>query len=352
VPPEQPSGFFGEERARVKVTSPAPVLAISDLSVRFPVRRDLAQVVGGTPKLSVVAVDGVSLAVSAGELVALVGESGSGKTTLAQAALGLIHTDAGSSQLRDINVLRASRRSLRRARRLAQFVYQDPYEALDTHLTVGQIVGEPLAIHHVGSRVDRRRLVVGALERVELTPAEQYLNRYPHELSGGQRQRVAVAAALVLEPKLLVADEPVSMLDVSLRAGVLQLLGRLRDQGLAVLMITHDLATAATYADRIAVMYLGRIVEEGPAAMVIQDPRHPYTHALLSAVPRLFSDSDSEMPPLRGEIPDPLHIPAGCRFHTRCPVAFNRCAEVDPQPERVGANHVAACFLAADPKWR
>jgi len=237
-------------------------------------------------------------------------------------------------------------RALRPLRRRIQMVYQDPYESLDPRLRVRQAVEEPLAIHRIGdSREEREARVREALERVELTPPELYLDRYPHELSGGQRQRVAIAAALVLDPALLVADEPVSMLDVSVRAGVLSLLDSLKRSGLAILMITHDLSTAARFADRIAVMYLGRIVEEGPAAEVVRSPQHPYTQALLSVVPRRDPRERHTGQVLRGETPDAVHIPSGCRFHPRCPLAFDRCSVEEPLLGPTPAGHPAACLL-------
>jgi oligopeptide/dipeptide ABC transporter ATP-binding protein len=223
-------------------------------------------------------------------------------------------------------------------------VYQDPYESLDPRLRVRQAVEEPLAIHRIGTRREREERVRDALARVELSPPDLYLDRYPHELSGGQRQRVAIAAALVLEPALLVADEPVSMLDVSVRAGVLALLDSLKRSGLAILMITHDLSTAARFADRIAVMYLGRIVEEGPAAQVVRSPQHPYTKALLSVVPRRDPRERHTGQVLRGETPDAVRIPSGCRFHPRCPLAFERCPVEEPALAPA-AGHRAACLL-------
>jgi peptide/nickel transport system ATP-binding protein len=232
-----------------------------------------------------------------------------------------------------------------------QMIYQDPYESLDPRFRVRQTVEEPLLIHRVGgSKAGRRELVAEALARAELTPPELYLERYPHELSGGQRQRVAIAASLVLDPELLVADEPVSMLDVSVRAGILSLLDRLRrDTGMAILMITHDLSTAAHFADRIAVMYLGRIVEEGPAADVVSNPQHPYTRALLSVVPKRDPRDRTKPQILRGETPNPIHIPPGCRFHPRCPVAEARCRTIDPELHTASGaatpDHRAACVL-------
>jgi oligopeptide/dipeptide ABC transporter ATP-binding protein len=320
------------------------LLQVEDLVVRYPVPRGLVGTVARRPHETVHAVDGVSFTIAAGEMVALVGESGCGKTTTAQAVMRLVDPVSGSIRFEDRDLTRLGVRALRPLRRRIQMVYQDPYESLDPRFRVRQAVEEPLAIHGIGSRGERVR---EALERVELTPSELYLDRYPHELSGGQRQRVAIAAALVLEPALLVADEPVSMLDVSVRAGVLSLLERLKGDGLAILMITHDLSTAARFADRIAVMYLGRIVEEGPAAAVIREPQHPYTKALLSVVPRRDPRERATGQVLRGETPDAVRIPSGCRFHPRCPVAFDACSSTDPALEPTAAGHPAACLLTA-----
>ena len=322
------------------------LLEVDDLVVRYPVPRGIVGTIARRPPTSVHAVDGVSFAVGAGEMVALVGESGCGKTSTAQAVMRLVDAEGGAIRFEGRDVTKASVRTLRPLRRRIQMVYQDPYESLDPRLRVRQAVEEPLAIHRLGgSREERARRVREALERVELTPPELYLERYPHELSGGQRQRVAIAAALVLEPALLVADEPVSMLDVSVRAGVLSLLDGLKRSGLAILMITHDLSTAARFADRIAVMYLGRIVEEGPAAAVVRSPQHPYTKALLSVVPRRDPRERHGGVVLRGETPDAVRIPSGCRFHPRCPVAEGRCRVEEPLLEPTAAGHRAACLL-------
>jgi oligopeptide/dipeptide ABC transporter ATP-binding protein len=317
------------------------LLEVEDLVVRYPVARGIVGTVTRQPAERVHAVDGVSFTVGSGEMLALVGESGCGKTTTAQAVMRLVEPDAGSIRFEDRDLTGLGTRALRPLRRRIQMVYQDPYESLDPRFRVRQAVEEPLLIHGIGERETRVR---DALERVELTP-ELYLDRYPHELSGGQRQRVAIAAALVLEPALLVADEPVSMLDVSVRAGVLSLLESLKQAGLAILMITHDLSTAARFADRIAVMYLGRIVEEGPAADVVRDPQHPYTKALLSVVPRRDPRERNTGQVLRGETPDAVHIPSGCRFHPRCPVAFADCRTTEPALAQTPAGHPAACLL-------
>jgi oligopeptide/dipeptide ABC transporter ATP-binding protein len=324
------------------------LLSVEDLVVHYVVPRGLFASAARRPEQRVHAVDGVSLTLGRGELLALVGESGCGKTTTAQTVLRLLDPVSGRISFDGQDITALSNRSLRPLRRRMQIIYQDPYESLDPRFTVRAAVEEPLLIHRAGSKQKRSELVLDALARVELTPPELFLDRYPHELSGGQRQRVAIAASIVLGPDLLVADEPVSMLDVSVRAGVLGLLDRLRQGGLGILMITHDLSTAARYADRIAVMYLGRIVEEGPAEAVVRDPQHPYTKALLSVVPRRDPRERSRPQILTGEAPDAVRIPVGCRFHPRCPRAIADCREIDPvlEPHGEGSGHRAACILA------
>jgi oligopeptide/dipeptide ABC transporter ATP-binding protein len=327
------------------------LLEVDGLVVRYPVARGLSGAVLRRPRLQVHAVSGVSFTVSRGEMVALVGESGCGKTTTAQAVLRLVAPDAGTVRFDGIDVTALGPRELRRLRRRMQIIYQDPYESLDPRFRVEATVAEALVVHREGSRAERRRRVEQALELAGLTPPELYLDRYPHELSGGQRQRVAIAASLALGPDLLVADEPVSMLDVSVRAGILTILDELRDRGLAVLMITHDLSTAARFADRICVMYLGRIVEEGPAEQVIEEPLHPYTKALLSVVPRRDPRRRVRPQILRGETPNPIEVPPGCRFHPRCPVAVEECRTIDPELRAptgaTAGGHRAACILVA-----
>ena len=327
----------------------APLLEVEDLVTQYPVPRGIAGVLARRPKQVVHAVEGISLTLGKGEMLALVGESGCGKTTTAQTVMRLVEPVSGTIRFRGQDISRLPARALRPLRRRMQIIYQDPYESLDPRFRVRATVEEPLIVHRVGdSQAERRRLVEEALDRAGLTPHELYLERYPHELSGGQRQRVAIAAGLVLDPELLVADEPVSMLDVSVRAGILSLLDGLRQGGLGILMITHDLSTAAHYADRIAVMYLGRIVEEGPARDVVRDPQHPYTKALISVVPKRDPRERSTPQILTGETPNPVILPSGCRFHPRCPSVFERCSEDDPrallgvsgQPD-----HTAACWL-------
>jgi len=334
------------------VTGEGILLDVADLRARYPVRRSIADRLARRPRHWVRAVDGVSFSLRRGEMVALVGESGCGKTTTAQTILRMVESAGGTITVDGQDITALSQRRLRPLRRGIQMVYQDPYESLDPRFRVRQTVAEPLLVHGIGAtRRERDELVAGALERAGLAPAGLYLDRYPHELSGGQRQRVAIAAALALDPVLLLADEPVSMLDVSVRAGVLALLDGLRRDGrLGVLMITHDLSTAAHFADRIAVMYLGRIVEYGPARQVINDPQHPYTKALLSVVPDRDPRRRKTAQILSGETPNPVAIPTGCRFRPRCPIAEDRCAETDPQLKLARAAHPepheVACILA------
>jgi oligopeptide/dipeptide ABC transporter ATP-binding protein len=325
-----------------------PVLEVEGLRVDFAApRRGNRWRFWRNPKVT--AVDGISLTVRSKELVALVGESGSGKTTTAHAILRLIDSGSDAIRLNGTDLASVTGRELRRLRPRMQLVYQDPYESLDPRCRVRSIIAEPIRIHGLaGSAQERVRMVEDVLARVGLTPPELFLDRYPHELSGGQRQRVAIAASLSLNPELLIVDEPVSMLDVSVRAGVLDLFSDLRSSGLAIMMITHDLATAAHYADRVAVMYLGRIVEEGPTAAVIAVPKHPYTKALLSVVPSLDRQPGERRQLLNDEIPDALHVPTGCRFRTRCPEVVDLCANEDPDLRLVGRGHSVACLLVPE----
>lgn len=322
------------------MTAVHPILEVADLAKHYPLRRDLADTLRRAPRCVVRAVDGVSFNLERGEVLALVGESGCGKTTTALTVLGLVEPSAGEVRFegRPLHVELRRDRGLRRA---IQMVFQDPYESLNPRMRVGEIVAEPLAVHGVGTAAEREARVREALEEVGLRPAEEFVGRLPHELSGGQRQRVVIAASLVTEPRLLVADEPVSMLDVSIRAEILGLLDELRRRrGISVLFITHDLATAALFADRVAVMYLGRIVEIGATAQVMEAPRHPYTRALLSVVPSI-ARRGRERIVLQGETPNPADIPPGCRFHPRCPLADQNCKQVDPALEPVDGRLVA-----------
>jgi peptide/nickel transport system ATP-binding protein len=361
VPPERPVDGVGVVSAEPAVSfeptpSPAavPLLEVEGLVVHYPIARGISGTVTRRPKLVAHAVEGISFSVGEGELLALVGESGCGKTTTAQATMRLVDPVSGTIRFKGKDITTLGPKEMRPLRRRMQIIYQDPYDSLDPRFRVKDAVEESLLVHSLGSRDERHQRVVHALERAGLSPADLFLNRFPHELSGGQRQRVAIAAALVLEPELLVADEPVSMLDVSVRAGILSLLDGLRRSGLGILMITHDLSTAARYADRIAVMYLGRVVEEGPAREVVGNPQHPYTQALISVVPKRDPRMRGAPQILKGETPNPTKVPSGCRFHPRCPRAFDRCPKEDPVEQLPTAveGHSAACWLLDEQRMR
>jgi peptide/nickel transport system ATP-binding protein len=328
------------------------LLEIHQLKKLFPVPRGIGGVLLRQPKRVVHAVDGISFQVKRGEVLSLVGESGSGKTTTGLCSIGLLSPSAGHISLEgeDMSVLlhRSRRGELRRK---AQIIFQDPYESLNPRQTVFDTVAEPLEVHHLtGSHDEKVERVTEALEDAGLKPAVDYFNRYPQELSGGQRQRVAVGTALVLKPRLLVADEPVSMLDVSIRAELLSLLVRLRDQyGITILYITHDLATAAHIADRVAVMYLGVIVEIGPAKAVLGSPYHPYTKALMSVIPVPNPTRRKKRMVLQGEAPNPIDLPPGCRFHPRCPEAKEDCRLMVPVLSEGENGHYTMCGLPRAP---
>lgn len=299
------------------------------------------------PENFVHAVDDVDLQLKRGEVIALVGESGCGKSTLALTLMLLEQATEGTILFEGNDITHAGTKERKAIRQRIQMVFQDPYESLNPTQTIEEIVSEPLVVHGVVANAEERRTrVLRALEDSGLKPAEDYMYRFPHQLSGGQRQRVVIASALVLEPHLLLADEPVSMLDVSIRAEIINLLADLRrKRGISVIFITHDLGTVGYFADRIAVMYLGRVVEIGTMREVLKKPKHPYTQALLSVIPVPNPRMRKERVILQGETPNPIDLPSGCRFHPRCPVAIDVCKQSDPPLIQLTDTHKAACLL-------
>src|SRR3989440_1952678 len=321
-------------------TNGAPLVEVQSLKKYFPIRAGILQ----REVARVHAVDAVSLAVSKGETVGLVGESGCGKSTLGRCIVRLLEPTDGDVVFDGRSIGKLGARSLRPLRREMQMVFQDPYASLNPRKRVGSIVGDPLKIHGLGDRKERKKQVEELLETVGLSP--EHYNRFPHEFSGGQRQRIGVARALALRPKLVVADEPVSALDVSIQAQMVNLLEELQDEfGLTYVFIAHDLGVVRHVSDRIAVMYLGKLVELSPAEELYQRPIMPYTEALLSAVPIPDPDlsAQRERIVLEGDVPSPIHPPSGCRFHPRCRYATDICTQVEPPLADYGNGHLAAC---------
>lgn len=323
-------------------TNGQPLVSIRDLKVHFPVAG--AGVFGRSDRI-VKAVDGVSLDIQPGETMGLVGESGCGKTTLGRAVLRLVEPTSGQVFFHDRDLAHLSPRDMRAHRRYLQVIFQDPYASLNPRMTVSQIIGEPLDTFRLARGEGKRQRVQELMEMVGLSP--RLMKRYPHEFSGGQRQRIGIARALAVDPEFIVADEPISALDVSIQSQIMNLLDRLRTQkNLTYLFISHDLRAVRHLSHRVAVMYLGRIVELADAAKVYVEPLMPYTKALISAVP--VPDPRVEMTRrrivLQGDVPSPINPPSGCRFRTRCPYAISACAEVEPQLVEIKPAHFAACI--------
>lgn len=323
------------------------IVSAENLKKYFPVKQGLFETLLSRRGVFVKAVDNISIHVKKGEVLGLVGESGSGKTTTGRLLLRLLDPTEGTIRYKDKDIAHLSAREMKPLRKEMQIIFQDPYESLDPRMLVKNIVAEPLRIQKVAKteeELDER--VKQILREVEMVPPEEFMLRFPHELSGGQRQRVAVARAFVLDPEFVVADEPVSMLDVSIRAEILNLmLALVQKRGASFLYITHDLALARHMCDRIAVMYLGRIVEIGDTDAIINNPLHPYTKALIQAVPVPDPASKRTGEVISGEIPSPINPPPGCSFHTRCPYAHSRCTYEDPPLLEVEKGHWAACHL-------
>ncbi len=318
------------------------LVQIEGLRVHFQTRRGLFRTA------TVRAVDGVTLTLGRGETVAVVGESGSGKTTLGKATLRLVELTEGRIVFDDTNLAELDDRKLREFRRRAQAIFQDPYASISSFMTIYTAVEEPLRVHGVADRRNREELVLEALEQVRLSPAREFAATYPHTLSGGQRQRVSIARAMVLGPEYVVADEPVSMIDASSRAEILYLLRDIQEsRGLTFLYITHDIASARHFSDRIAVMYSGGVVELGPSAELIEQPLHPYSQALLDAVPEPDPANRLRLRQvIPGEPPNPTAVPPGCPFHPRCPKAISgTCETVSPSLQQVSPGHWVSCHL-------
>ena len=320
-------------------TTPAQLVTVTGLVKHFPVE--------GSDDV-VRAVDGVSFDILRGETLGLVGESGCGKSTVGRCLLRLIEPTSGEVNFGGRNVLTLRKSEMRQLRREMQIVFQDPYASLNPRMKVGDIIGEPLIIHKIGTKKERHERVKELLRRVGLNP--DYSKRYPHEFSGGQRQRIGVARTLALNPQLIVADEPVSALDVSVQAQVVNLLQELQQEfGLTYLFISHGLAVVEHISTRVAVMYLGRIVESASAKNLYLQPLHPYTQALLSAIPVPDPSRTRERIVLQGDVPTPINPPSGCRFRTRCPIAIDDCARIDPELREGSPGHEVACIRV--PGW-
>jgi oligopeptide/dipeptide ABC transporter ATP-binding protein len=329
--------MLGEHSARPRGEV---LLEVDDVVKHYPIRRGvLSRVVG-----QVRAVDGVSFDIYRGETLGLVGESGCGKSTLARVILRLSDTTSGDVRFEGTSLLSLGRRDMRRMRKRMQIVFQDPYGSLNPRLTIGSMIGEAIRIHKLATGTAVRERVAELLERVGI-PAE-HMNRYPHEFSGGQRQRVGIARALAVAPDLIIADEPVSALDVSIQAQIVNLLKDLQESlGLTYLFIAHDLGVVEYISDRVAVMYLGRIVELTDAGRLYADAQHPYTQALLSAIPSLDPTRKSKRVILPGDVPSPSNVPRGCAFHPRCPHAMQVCSEETPLLREVEPGRQVACWL-------
>ncbi len=309
-----------------------PLLSVTDLKTHYRSRDGLLR-----------AVDGIDLVVERGETVGLVGESGCGKSTLGKTVLRLVDPTAGRIEFKGEDITVLDQRSLRGVRKSIQMIFQDPFASLNPRQTIGEILEAPLIVHRVGDRTGRRQIVADIVAKVGL-PAES-VSRYPHEFSGGQRQRIGIARALLLNPELIVCDEPVSALDLSIQAQILNLLVEMKKEfGLSYLFISHDLSVVRYFADRVMVMYLGRIVESADNATLWSDPRHPYTRALMEAVPDPARPRQAA--PLGGDLPSPSDIPSGCRFHTRCPLATDRCRTQEPEFRQIAPGHQVACHFA------
>jgi peptide/nickel transport system ATP-binding protein len=320
------------------------ILRVEHLKKYFLVEKSFLERLFARTKSYVKAIDDISYSINKGEVFTLAGESGCGKSTTGKLIMRLIQPTAGHIFFNQTDITDMSQEEFRLCRRRLQIIFQDPYASLNPRMKIGRAIGHPLEIHGLAKGAEEKKKVMEILQRVGLTPPEQFMSLYPNQLSGGQRQRAAMARALILEPQFIVADEPVSMIDVSLRTTIIDLMLKLRkDLGLTYLFITHDLAIAKYISDRIAIMYLGRIVEIGEKQTIFANPIHPYTQALMAAIPVPNPDRKRTQTELKGEVPSAINIPPGCRFHTRCSYAEKTCTEAEPELITVKPGHLVAC---------